>query len=146
MGLALCEKEIYKKHGWLLQSNPDSVSPELTKLTKFGKELSAEEHNSSKDKLNESVSNMKKYWSSVDVIMTPVTPCPTHSFDVSAPNHFADFTAPVNIMKRPAVAIPFSKTEEGLPLGLHVIRHEGEDPQLLSMISALVDALKPDHA
>ena len=146
MGLALCEKEIYKKHGWLLQSNPDSVSPELTKLMKFGKELSAEELNSIKGKLKESVSNMKKYWSSVDVIMTPVTPCPTHSFDVSAPNHFADFTAPVNIMKRPAVAIPFSETEEGLPLGLHVIGHEGEDPQLLSMISTLVDALKPDHA
>jgi amidase len=55
---------------------------------------------------------------------------------------FAPFTAPANIAGLPAVSIPFSRTDDGLPLGVQFIAAAGLEP-LLFRLSAQVETARP---
>jgi len=55
---------------------------------------------------------------------------------------FAPFTAPVNVAGLPAVSIPMSWTDDGLPIGVQLIASAGGEPVLLRL-SAQIEEARP---
>jgi amidase len=55
---------------------------------------------------------------------------------------FAPFTAPVNIAGLPAVSIPMSWTQDGLPIGVQLIASASGEPVLLRL-SAQIEEARP---
>ena len=143
-GLALCEVEAYARYGWLLDSHPEWVSSALVELLTYGRDFSPQGLREAEAQLTALTNRVQECWSGVDAVLTPVTPTPPHSFETPAPAAFADFTAPANLTRRPAVALPFSQTSEGLPLGLQLLGHQGHDVHLLSCTRTLVEVLALD--
>ena len=67
----------------------------------------------------------------VDVLVTPTTPCPAHSFDDAAPTEVAAYMALANICALPALSVPMGFTGDGLPLGLQIMAAPFQDPLTL---------------
>jgi amidase len=55
---------------------------------------------------------------------------------------FAPFTAPVNVAGLPAVSVPISRTEDGLPIGVQLVASAGEEALLLRL-SAQIETARP---
>jgi amidase len=53
---------------------------------------------------------------------------------------FAPFTAPVNVAGLPAVSIPISWTQEGLPVGVQLVASANEEPVLLRLCAQIEEA------
>ncbi len=82
---------------------------------------------------NQIRADFKKVFETVDVIATPTSPFPAFKIGEKANDPLAMylsdmFTVPANIAGIPAISIPSGKTQEGLPLGFHLIAPQfGED-------------------
>lgn len=68
----------------------------------------------------------KNVFKSVDAVITPTTPSPAFKFGEKTNDpvamYLSDvFTVPANIAGIPALTIPFGKSEEGLPLDIHLM-------------------------
>jgi amidase len=53
---------------------------------------------------------------------------------------FTPFTPPVNVAGLPAASVPFSWTEEGLPIGIHLIGRAADEATLIRLSSQLEEA------
>ena len=76
----------------------------------------------------------------VDVLVTPTTPCPAHSFDEAGPTELAVFMALANLCALPALSVPMGFTETGLPLGLQIMAAPFRDPLALRVGKAYEQA------
>lgn len=68
----------------------------------------------------------KNIFETVDAVITPTTPSPAFKFGEKTNDpvamYLSDvFTVPANIAGIPALTIPFGKSEEGLPLDIHLM-------------------------
>jgi amidase len=88
-----------------------------------------------------------------DVVLTPTLALPPVSVGwVREPEdpweqharamEFAPFTAPVNVAGLPAVSVPISRTDDGVPLGVQLVASAGGEPVLLRL-SAQIEAARP---
>ena len=69
----------------------------------------------------------------VDVLVTPTTPCPAHSFDETGPKELAAYMALANLCALPGLSVPMGCTEAGLPLGLQIMAAPFRDPLVLRL-------------
>ena len=53
---------------------------------------------------------------------------------------FTPFTPPVNVAGLPAASVPFSWTDDGLPIGIHVIGRATDEPTLIRLSAQLEEA------
>jgi amidase len=76
-------------------------------------------------------------------------PPPLGSFDDSGPEPLqtiyrgepmAAFTAPVNATGNPAISLPLAWSEDGLPIGVHLIAPLGREDVLLRVAAQLEEA------
>jgi Asp-tRNA(Asn)/Glu-tRNA(Gln) amidotransferase A subunit family amidase len=73
-----------------------------------------------------------------DVVLSPVSPCPTFAADAAAPTndpqrpfeHIA-FTLPFNMGEQPAIALPAGRTRDGLPIGIQIAGRRHDDVGVL---------------
>ncbi|MDQ5949742.1 MAG: aspartyl-tRNA(Asn)/glutamyl-tRNA(Gln) amidotransferase subunit [Patescibacteria group bacterium] len=68
----------------------------------------------------------EKVFETVDAVITPTTPSPAFKFGEKTSDpvamYLSDvFTVPANIAGIPALTVPFGKSEEGLPLDIHLM-------------------------
>ena len=83
-----------------------------------------------------------KAFEQVDAILTPTTPSAAFALD-EAPSdpvtmYLNDvFTVPASIAGLPAMSVPTHKTQQGLPLGLHVIGRPFEETEVVNVGLAL---------
>jgi len=90
------------------------------------------------------------FWDEVDVVVTPtlaLTPVPIGwtwdddphvSFDRQW--HWTPFTAIVNVTGQPAMSVPLRRSEDGLPVGVHVIGRPFAEPTLFRLAAQLEQA------
>lgn len=83
--------------------------------------------------------------SDVDVLITLTSPIPPHRFDEPPARdngrtaaHAAQnrFRRPFSVVGAPAISIPCGFTQDGLPIGLQIIGHPGEDETVLAVAHA----------
>ena len=79
----------------------------------------------------------------IHVLLTPTTPTPAFSLSESlspVEMYMNDvMTIPPSLAGLPAISVPVSKTQEGLPLGLQLIAPWNEEAQLLNVAKHLED-------
>ncbi|MDE2031137.1 MAG: Asp-tRNA(Asn)/Glu-tRNA(Gln) amidotransferase subunit GatA [Patescibacteria group bacterium] len=83
----------------------------------------------------------------VDAIITPTVPFPPFKFGEKLKDPIAMymsdlFTVPANIAGVPAMSVPSGKTEEGLPLGLHIMTAHFQEDILFAIGKDFENALK----
>ena len=83
----------------------------------------------------------------VDLLFTPTTPSPAFKFgekvDDPIAMYLSDiFTVPANLAGIPALSVPWSQDENGLPIGLQLMGSHF-DEELLLQAGALLEELRP---
>ena len=53
---------------------------------------------------------------------------------------FTPFTPPVNVAGLPAASVPFSWTDDGLPIGVHLIGRAGDEATVIRLSAQLEEA------
>jgi aspartyl-tRNA(Asn)/glutamyl-tRNA(Gln) amidotransferase subunit A len=84
-----------------------------------------------------------------DVLVTPTLPIPAFTAGLEAPagspsprwTGWTPFTYPFNLTQQPAASVPCGFTDEGLPVGLHVVGPRHADARVLRVMQGL-----PGHA
>ena len=71
-------------------------------------------------------------------VREPTDPWEQHARAVE----FAPFTAPANIAGVPAVSVPFSRSDGGLPIGVQLVASAGAEP-LLFRLASEIEAARP---
>jgi aspartyl-tRNA(Asn)/glutamyl-tRNA(Gln) amidotransferase subunit A len=92
------------------------------------------------------VEAFKAAFSIADFMIWPVTPTPAFRFGSHSSNpidmYLEDvFTVPVNLAGLPALSMPVLDTDEGLPMGVHLVGPRLSDDRLLAAASKLEEAL-----
>jgi amidase len=53
------------------------------------------------------------------------------------------YTAPFNLTGHPAVVIPFTRSHEGLPIGLQIVGRRWDDMRILGIARTLSEVIGP---
>lgn len=144
-GLIVVEREAYEVHEQRLTQAPEQFSAALTALLHYGRDLTDVKHDQCLQTIDELTTTLEGDLDNVDAVLTPVMPQPAHPVDIASPADFADFTAIANLTGRPALALPHVD-DDGLPVGLQIMGHRGEDAAMLGMSVQLAQALTPETA
>ena len=85
------------------------------------------------------------WWESRDLLITPTMAAPTpelatDGFVPDADKPTMEFTVPFNVTGQPAISLPLGRTEDGLPIGVHLVAAMGREDLLLSIASQLEEA------
>ena len=76
---------------------------------------------------------------SVDVLITPTQPIAPPRLGASADDlvQVRRFLLPTSFVGLPSVSVPCGMTDNGLPLGLHIVGRFGDEPQILRVARAV---------
>jgi aspartyl-tRNA(Asn)/glutamyl-tRNA(Gln) amidotransferase subunit A len=91
---------------------------------------------------------MGRFHQTYDVLITPTLPIPAFSAGVEVPagslsprwTGWTPFTYPFNLTQQPAASVPCGFTDDGLPVGLHVVGPRHADLRVLRICQAYQDA------
>jgi aspartyl-tRNA(Asn)/glutamyl-tRNA(Gln) amidotransferase subunit A len=91
---------------------------------------------------------MGRFHQTYDILVTPTLPIPAFSAGVEVPagsrsprwTGWTPFTYPFNLTQQPAATVPCGFTDEGLPVGLHVVGPRHADLRILRVCKAYQDA------
>jgi aspartyl-tRNA(Asn)/glutamyl-tRNA(Gln) amidotransferase subunit A len=91
---------------------------------------------------------MGRFHETYDILVTPTLPIPAFSAGVEVPagsrsprwTGWTPFTYPFNLTQQPAATVPCGFTDDGLPIGLHVIGPRHADLRILRICKAYQDA------
>jgi aspartyl-tRNA(Asn)/glutamyl-tRNA(Gln) amidotransferase subunit A len=91
---------------------------------------------------------MGRFHQAYDILVTPTLPIPAFSAGVEVPHGspsprwtgWTPFTYPFNLTQQPAATVPCGFTDDGLPVGLHVVGPRHADLRILHVCKAYQDA------
>lgn len=133
---------------------PDSVEPLTWALCEMGRKFTASEYLMSLQVIQVSAREVARFFSKWDLWLTPTLaepPLPLGSFD-SPPDSplmgfaraaaFVPFTPIANMTGQPAMSVPLSWNQDGLPIGMHFVARFGDEATLFRLASQL-EAAQP---
>jgi aspartyl-tRNA(Asn)/glutamyl-tRNA(Gln) amidotransferase subunit A len=91
---------------------------------------------------------MGRFHETYDALVTPSVPIPAFTAGLEVPEGSAaprwtswtPFTYPFNLTQQPAASLPCGLTDDGLPVGLHVVGPRHADALVLRICKAYQDA------
>lgn len=93
---------------------------------------------------------MRRFFESWEVLLTPTTPCAAWPIGHGVPPGLEDakawvfFTYPFNITGQPAASLPCGWTRDGLPVGLQVVVRPGQEALLMSVLRRMEQRLQTE--
>jgi amidase len=149
------QTETLEQFGRLLgrEIGPDDVEPLTWAMAEEGRRRHSGQYLAAVSQ-HQAIARMFGLWfdSGHDLLLTPTMgelPAPLGSFDDSGPDPLqtihrgevtAAFTALVNATGSPAISLPLGWSEDGLPIGVHLIAPLGREDVLLRIASQLEQA------
>jgi amidase len=134
---------------------PDDVEPLTWALCEMGRSFTAPQWLSAREWLQRWSRDMAEWWASgYDLLLTPTIAEPPPllgEFDSSADNPLqglfraaalVPFTPAFNITGQPAISVPLSWNESGLPIGIQLVSAFGREDVLLR-VSAQLEQAQP---
>ena len=127
----------------------DELEPFTWGLSEIGRQLSASDYLLAVAVLQHTARTMAAFHERFDVWLTPTLaqpPLPLGHFDTSADHlfdtfaraaAFAPFTPIANATGQPAMSVPLSWNQEGLPIGVHFTGRFGDEGTLLRLAAQL---------
>ncbi len=132
--------------------SPDDFEPLTWALYSLGKKQEASAYLLSLALLQRFSREVARFFLRYDTLITPTLaqpPLPLGSFDSSPDNplaglqqaeKFAPFTPLCNVTGQPAMSVPLSWNEEGLPIGVHFVGRFGDEATLFRLAAQLEEA------
>ena len=130
------------------------LTPAIRNLYEKGLALTADDMSENADLLLGLRHAASRLWIATDFLITPASPCVAWETGKAAPNTInnievgpraaARYTAFVNTIGAPAVVIPWTLNERGLPIGVQIVAAPWHDHDLLQL-AKLLEALAPQQ-
>ena len=121
---------------------PGDITEEMFDLAKKGSTISAEDLAAAWESVRSSMSGVTKWWDSgFDILATPVMLEPAWKLGEDAPSKTGMFCSPFSFTGQPALVVPATITEAGLPVGVQLVGRLGDDELLLELGSQLQTAI-----
>lgn len=131
---------------WLLRTHPEwqgRISPALVEMAEAGAELSSMDYLEALDTIKQVKRDLAELFQHYDLLLTPTAAAlPWSATEVFpdtinnktvGPRGHAIFTAFCNAAGLPAISVPCSPSEEGLPIGFQLVGSHGDDELLCAV-------------
>ena len=111
-----------------MRDSRDLLDPAVARMLDPALDQSIEDYYAKVFKRYEFRERMRARFESIDLLLTPTTPCTAFAADADAPPWSADniiswmsYTYPFNLTGQPAASIPVGFSSAGLPIGLQMV-------------------------
>jgi aspartyl-tRNA(Asn)/glutamyl-tRNA(Gln) amidotransferase subunit A len=137
--------EAFQYHAERVKATPDLYLPETLVKIRTGGEVTAGDYIRARRDLAESRRTIDKVFESVDLLITPTTPTPPHTFaelnadmqtSMRLGTAYARNTSPFNVFGIPSISVPCGYTMAGLPIGLQISGPSLGDATVLQLAAA----------
>jgi amidase len=130
---------------------PESMEPLNAHLLQMAREMSAVDHMNALSKAHAFSRRVVAFWDTYDVLLTPTLALPPLPvgwiFEESDPfmqllrsGMFIPFTPTANVTGQPAVSVPLTWSDDGLPIGVQLVGAPGGEAELIRLSSQLEEA------
>jgi amidase len=118
------------------------LSDHVLALAAIGADLTPAAVNDAYEVIGTAMAEVGQWWESgFDLLVTPVMLEPAWELGEPAAAKTGMFCAPFSFTGQPALVVPATVTQSGLPVGVQIIGRHGDDELLLSLGSALQQAI-----
>jgi aspartyl-tRNA(Asn)/glutamyl-tRNA(Gln) amidotransferase subunit A len=125
-----------------------NLDPALREVCEQGRRMTALDYLRAVDVRMQLGVLMGRFHQIYDVLITPTLPIPAFSAGVEVPagspsprwTGWTPFTYPFNLTQQPAATVPCGFTDDGLPVGLHVVGPRHAELRILRVCKAYQDA------
>jgi amidase len=126
------------------EPTPELVEPLTWAIYEMAQGLNSVDYLGAVTQLQGFARGFIQWLSGYDALLTPslaTLPVPIGTYDTGSSDvgewgrtgEFTPFTAVANLTGLPAISLPFSQSEEGLPLGVHLMGRPAREDQLLAL-------------
>ncbi len=140
-GLIAVEADLAVEFDELLLSQPQAISPGLSKMLHWLKQQPATTLAQAHHHIDDIGCWIRSLLANTDALLLPTVPVDIPACDDPVPAGISDLTAPINMAGLPAVSFPVGHDAEGLPLSLQLVGRWGNDAQLVAMAKTLSETL-----
>lgn len=128
----VCESFI----GWSPEQR-GRLDPALAAVYNEGAQTGTDALTRSRARLRDFATRLSRYFSDIDLLLTPATPtvAPTIEADAACNANWFEgngFSWPFNLTQQPALSLPLGRDGAGLPFGLQIVGRKYDDAQVLS--------------
>ena len=133
----------------------DELEPLTRQLLEIAESTSASDYIGSVSYLRTASRAFLALWADYDVLLTPTLAQPPIEIGALDPlegeepvtmlakaGEWVPFTPPINVTGQPAISLPLHHSDDGLPIGVHLVGAHGGEATLLSL-SAQLEAARP---
>ena len=142
-GLLLCEAEMLAEHGPDWATNRAAFSPQLQTLLEWAEHQSAANLALAMRRLDEARLAVNRWLEACDFVVLPTTPQRAFAHGDPVPVNQADLSCLANCAGLPAISLPLSAADGGLPCGLQLIGRYGSDRGVIHAGARLHELLHP---
>lgn len=145
--------EAYRYYRTALEESPEAFTPAMHQRLSVGRDITAAEIDGARSRRPAASARFAERFERIDALLTPTTPFPAPLIgtrvatvagkEVSVSAELARLTAPSNYLGVPSLAVPFGRTESGLPLGVQLIGAPSAEPRLYRIGRALEATAPP---
>ena len=140
----------YTSYGHLLDESPDLLTDNARFCLEHGRRLTGADYARALRAVDLMRARLDDLMESYDLLLTPtmaVTPFPIAQYperiggqEVQPRSGYSPLTRPFNLTGQPAASIPCGFSEEGLPVGLHIVGRRGEEGTVLRASASFEEA------
>ena len=132
-----------------MRDSRDMLDPAVARMLEPALDQSLEDYYAKVFRRYEFREAVRARFESIDLLLTPTTPCTAFGADADAPEGCTDniiswmsYTYPFNLTGQPAASIPAGFTAAGLPVGLQMVAKINHEPDLFRAAAAF-EAARP---
>ncbi len=136
--------------GWLLESHADELMPSMRAFLEDASRWTVADLARSLREMERLKGRMRELFSTYDVLLTPTAAVPAFPIEgwpdtingvaVDPRWAFTPFCYLFNMTGQPAASVPAGLSNDGLPIGLHVVGRFGDEATVLRVSAALEEA------
>lgn len=132
-GLLVCEAEMLVEHAADWAGRRADFSPALAAMLTWAESKTARDFAAADRLLDAGAVTVQRWLAACDVVAWPTTPQRAFAFGSPVPVNQADLTCLANMAGVPALSLPLSVAEGGLPIGLQLIGTIGSERTLIAL-------------
>ncbi len=135
-GLLINEAEAAVAHEAALAATPEAYSDYFRSMLAYGRDVSGARLIKAERMVQQVGFALNRAFEQVDLIASPVAPQTAFAFDGPEPVKQAGFTAAANVAGSAALSVPSGLSDDGLPVGLHLMAPRFAEARLLNAAAA----------
>jgi Asp-tRNA(Asn)/Glu-tRNA(Gln) amidotransferase A subunit family amidase len=148
--MALASVRSFINYGHVLEKQADLLMPNIREIIEKGPTVTGVRYSTALSELEQYRAYVDDFFTKYDLLLTPTLAVPAFPCgqkpkviggrEVDERLGFTPFTPLFNMTRNPAASVPCGFSEEGLPIGLHVVGRRGDEVTILRASAAFEEA------